>query len=142
MDPDLLDIGDVAARTGVTVAALRHYESVGLIESTARRGLRRQFPPEVLLRLALIQVCAESGFTLAEIRDLLDHGQDWRRDAETKLAELRERRARIDVAITGIEHALRCPVEPIVDCPHFSAILDTVVPDATRASTGTVPPAG
>ena len=46
-----LDIGEVAARTGIKPSALRYYEEAGLIASVSRHGLRRQFPPEVLLQL-------------------------------------------------------------------------------------------
>lgn len=57
-----LDIGEVAARTGVMPSASRHYEAIGLIASVARHGLRRQFPPEVLLQLKLISMGSRRAF--------------------------------------------------------------------------------
>ncbi|ENK5165791.1 MerR family DNA-binding transcriptional regulator, partial [Serratia marcescens] len=38
-----LDIGAVARLSGVAPSALRHYEKKGLIASTGRHGLRRQY---------------------------------------------------------------------------------------------------
>src|SRR5262245_22462791 len=49
----LLDIGEVARRSGVPASTLRFYDEQGLIASVGRRGLRRLFEPEVLQRLAL-----------------------------------------------------------------------------------------
>ena len=49
----LLDIGEVAAQSGINPSALRYYEEAGLISSVSRHGVRRQFPPEVLLQLLL-----------------------------------------------------------------------------------------
>ncbi|MFD0637979.1 MerR family DNA-binding transcriptional regulator [Catenulispora yoronensis] len=40
-----LDIGEVAARSGLAPSALRFYEQRGLIESTGRNGLRRTYSP-------------------------------------------------------------------------------------------------
>ena len=39
----LLDIGEVARRSGVSVSTLRYYEEIGLIESVGRHGL----PPTI-----------------------------------------------------------------------------------------------
>jgi DNA-binding transcriptional MerR regulator len=44
----LLDISDVVVRSGLPASALRYYEEPGLISSVGRRGLRRQFGPQVL----------------------------------------------------------------------------------------------
>jgi DNA-binding transcriptional MerR regulator len=43
-----LDIAEVAHRAGVPASTLRFYEEKGLISSTGRRGLRRQYDPGVL----------------------------------------------------------------------------------------------
>jgi DNA-binding transcriptional MerR regulator len=45
-----LDIAEVAQRSGVPPSTLRYYEEKGLIASTCRRGLPRQFDPGVLER--------------------------------------------------------------------------------------------
>lgn len=66
-----LDIGEVAARTGIKPSALRYYEEAGLIASVSRHGLRRQFPPEVLLQLKMIAMGKSAGFSLEEIAGML-----------------------------------------------------------------------
>src|SRR3954447_4985069 len=62
---DLLSIGEVSERTGVTVSALRFYETQGLIWSTRSAGGQRRFPREVLRRIAFIRVAQQIGLSLA-----------------------------------------------------------------------------
>ena len=66
-----LDITEVAQRSGVAASTLRFYEQKGLIASIGRRGLRRQFAPGVLERLAVIALLGRpSGFSLKEIASM------------------------------------------------------------------------
>ncbi len=69
---DVLTIGEVATRTGVATSALRFYESVGLITAARSPGGQRQFPREVLRRVAFIKVAQTVGLELEEIRASLD----------------------------------------------------------------------
>ena len=62
-----LDIGEVAQRAGIPASTLRFYEEKGLVASVGRRGLRRQYDPDVLERLALIALGRSAGFSLGEI---------------------------------------------------------------------------
>ena len=72
----ILDIGEVAERSGVPPSTLRYYEEVGLIRSLGRHGLRRQFDADVLLRLSLIELGKTAGFSLTEIAGMF--GKDGR----------------------------------------------------------------
>ena len=62
-----LDIAEVSRRAGLPASTLRYYEERGLIASVGRAGLRRQFDPGVLQRLALIALGRTAGFSLDEI---------------------------------------------------------------------------
>lgn len=63
----LIDIAEVARRSGVAASTLRYYEEKGLIRSIGRHGLRRVFNASVLDQLALIALGRVAGFTLDEI---------------------------------------------------------------------------
>lgn len=67
---DLMTIGELARAAGVTLRALRFYQSKGLLSPT-RSGHGRVFGPEDRGRLMLILQGKRLGFTLHEIRDLL-----------------------------------------------------------------------
>jgi len=100
VDPDeLLPIGAVAQRSGLSVSALRFYEDHGLVTAIRTPGGQRRYPRDVLRRLAVIRAAQEVGFTLDQIRSMLgelpdDHRvsrEDWRRLAEGWRPQLDER---------------------------------------------------
>ena len=107
-----LDIGEVAERSEVKPAARRHYEAVGLIASVSRHGLRRQFPPEVLLQLALIGLCKSAGFSLREMTAMFGRNGMPDLPRETLRAKAAEVGRRID-ELTALRETLR----HIADCP-------------------------
>ena len=96
MERGSLSIGTVARSAGVRPSAIRYYESVGLIASSARVSGRRVYSPEVLNTLALIRFAQDAGFSLLEIRHVLDGferrtppSKRWREVSERKLQEVR-----------------------------------------------------
>ncbi|WP_238109298.1 helix-turn-helix domain-containing protein [Yoonia sp. I 8.24] len=122
----LLDIGEVAERSGVSASGLRYYEKRKLIESVARNGLRRQYEPDVLQELALITLAKSAGFALDEVgavlrrpgapiiprNTLLDRADSLERQAE-RLVNL----ARM------LRHVSNCPHENHFDCARFLKLL-------------------
>lgn len=68
----LLKIGEVATRSGLQVSAIRYYESLGLLPVPQRIHNHRVFEASVLPRLDFIRTAQRIGFTLVEIRTLLD----------------------------------------------------------------------
>jgi len=70
--PSRLRIGQVAAQSGVSVDTLRYYERLGLLPVSARTdGGYRLYDPWVLDRLAFIKRAQSFGFTLDEIKQML-----------------------------------------------------------------------
>jgi MerR family redox-sensitive transcriptional activator SoxR len=69
---DHLSIGQVAARSGITVSALHFCEREGLIVSIRTPGNRRRSTRDVLHRLAFIRATQRAGIALADIREALD----------------------------------------------------------------------
>lgn len=67
----MLTIGQVAERSGLTVATLRYYESRGLLVATRTAGNQRRYAPHVLRRLAFVTAAQRVGLDLAEIGALL-----------------------------------------------------------------------
>jgi DNA-binding transcriptional MerR regulator len=64
-------ISDLSAEFGVTARALRFYEDEGLIAPT-RSGLSRIYSKRDRARLAWIMRAKNVGFSLSEIRDMID----------------------------------------------------------------------
>ncbi|MDE3200638.1 MAG: redox-sensitive transcriptional activator SoxR, partial [Acidobacteriota bacterium] len=94
-----LGVGEVAARSGVTISALHFYESEGLIHSRRNEGNHRRYGREVLRRIAVIKAAQRTGIPLARIREALNAlperrtptAEDWHRLSASWRAELNER---------------------------------------------------
>lgn len=122
----LLDIGEVAARSGIKASALRYYEEAGLISSVSRHGLRRQFLPDVLLRLRLISMGKSAGFSLTEIAAMFgsDGAPDLPRDVLHQKAERIDRQIRELSALRDtLRHVADCPAPSHMECPSFRRLV-------------------
>lgn len=65
-------VGQVARRSGLSVATLHFYERNGLISSTRSAGNQRRYHRDTLRRLAFIRAAQRVGISLAAIREALD----------------------------------------------------------------------
>lgn len=69
----LMQIGDVAERTGLSLPTVRHYEDVGLLPEAERSpGGFRLYTDAAVERLLLIKQMKPLEFTLEEMREVLD----------------------------------------------------------------------
>ena len=126
-----LKIGELSARSGLTVDALRYYERVGLVPRARRTtGGFRVYPAAVTERLRFIKQAQANGLTLAEIRELLgfrDRGGRERcrqvqrllarkiEELDAKMIHLQEFRRTLEAYMQECERAQRqatdeCPV--------------------------------
>lgn len=118
MTADLLSIGEVATTTGLSVSAVRYYDEIGLISETTRVGGKRRFSPETIGRVSFVKRSQEAGFSLEEIGLILDDADGgWRRLVDDKLAELVERRNRLDVVIETLTEMRACGCQAVANCP-------------------------
>jgi DNA-binding transcriptional MerR regulator len=100
-------IGDLAREFGVTLRTLRFYEDRGLI-SPRRSGMTRLYNEKARARLALILKGKHLGFTLTEIRAMLESeegGGDLKLTPEQiveQIAHLEQQKIDIDKAIAEL----------------------------------------
>src|SRR5262245_5015396 len=122
-----LGIGELARRTGLATSALRYYERLGLLVPDGRAHGRRYYGPASAERIALIRLCQDAGFTLAEIRAFIAAGSrrnpSWTRLMEAKRQELEASIVHAKRAKALIEHALACRHRELSMCPNFRAAL-------------------
>ena len=68
---DLLPIGNLARRTGLSVSTIRFYEERGLVQPHRTGGNQRRFLRSDIRRLSFILIAQRLGLSLAEIQDAL-----------------------------------------------------------------------
>src|SRR5829696_7408500 len=120
MPDDFLSIGELATRTGTAASALRYYEQLGLVRPLRRESGRRLYAPSAVQLVGVVSLLQEVGFTLREVRRLLDSPSSapvWRELATRKLGDVDRQIGKARAAREAIEHALSCPKERILDCP-------------------------
>ena len=119
---DELTIGEVARRVGLRPSALRYYESVGILPPPRRISGQRRYEATVLQRVAMIQLAQRAGFTIAEIRLLLEQSGDtapstlWHAFAPTKLAEIDAVVAEAQRRRGVLEAGLDCHCQTLDEC--------------------------
>jgi DNA-binding transcriptional MerR regulator len=132
-----LDIGEVAARSGVPASTLRFYEEKGLIASIGRRGLRRIFSASVLERLTLIALGRQAGFHLDEIARIFRSDGSIRIDRKklaAKAEELERTIQKLSALRKGLIHAAACPAPSHMECPTFRRMLRAAPASASGGS--------
>src|SRR5918994_5884723 len=132
-----MSIGKVAQRAGVRPSTLRYYESIGVLPPPGRENGRRRYDGEVLRkvldRLAVVRVAQQAGFTISDIRRLVDGfsedtppSERWRVHAREKLPEVEALVERAFGMTKLLERGLRCECLRLEDC----ALVGRGAPDA------------
>ena len=101
---DLLPIGELARRTGLSVSAIRFYEGKGLVEPIRTSGNQRRFLRSDIRRLSFILICQKLGLALSEIEEALarlpqgrtPNAADWKQISGAV-------RQRVDAEIAALE---------------------------------------
>jgi MerR family mercuric resistance operon transcriptional regulator len=130
-----LTIGKIAQQVGIGVETVRFYTREGLIPEPPRRGFSfREYPPETVARLQFIQNAKQLGFSLKEIRELLElrvvgnvtcadvrlRATHKIADIETRIRDLQRMRKALMVLSDACQGA-----GPVSDCPileHLSQV--------------------
>ena len=64
---DLISIGQLAQRVGVSVSAVRFYETRGLVSASRNGAGQRRFLRSDVRRISFVLIAQKLGFTIAEI---------------------------------------------------------------------------
>ena len=139
----MMDIAEVAKRSGVPASTLRFYEEKRLISSVGRHGIRRVFNTSVLERLALIALGRAAGFSLDEIARMLGTKGSPDIDRElliNKADELDRRIGKLTAMRDGLRHAAVCSAPSHMECPKFRRLLGLAASGAINSDGKRKPP--
>jgi MerR family transcriptional regulator, redox-sensitive transcriptional activator SoxR len=110
-----LSIGEVAQRTGLRASALRYYESVGVLPAPRRVSGQRLYDAIIFKHVRLIQAAQKAGFSIEEIKTLLDSSETGKPYAE-RLQELAQRKLREVEKLIADAQAMKQILEAGLDC--------------------------
>lgn len=124
-------IGDLSRRTGCNIETIRYYERIGLMPKPPRRGRYRSYAEADVARLGFVRRARELGFTLQEVRALLDfakagQGTTCAEVRDLAAAHLKDIRARL-ADLRRMERALAdsvraCDAGQNPGCPLIEAL--------------------
>lgn len=113
-----MKIGELALRSGLAASKIRFYEAQGLIRKVRRQANGyREYPPEVLQTLSIIQCAQQAGFSLEELRALVpaSESESWDHaemiaSLERKIGQIESMQARLaqsKLQLLGVVNSIR-----------------------------------
>lgn len=125
---DLLAVGEVAKRAGVSVPTLRYYEQRGLIASTRSGGNQRRYPRHVLRRLAFVAAAQHVGLSLDQIAttlatlptDQAPTRRDWTRLSAPWRRLVAERIRELEALQDSLDGCIGCGCLSLTRCALFN----------------------
>ncbi len=124
-----LKIGEISARTGVSVATLRFYESKGLIHAERNVSGHRVFLRSSIRRVSFILIAQQFGFSLRRIQAALstlpDHRtptkNDWAKLSAEFSADIDRRIADLERMKSALTGCMRCGCLSLEHCALYNA---------------------
>ncbi|MFP5397699.1 MAG: Cu(I)-responsive transcriptional regulator [Gammaproteobacteria bacterium] len=129
-----MNIGQAAAATGVSAKMIRHYERVGLVPAASRTEAGyRQYTERDLNTLRFIRHSRDLGFSLEQIRELLDLWQNRSRSSRQVRALAEAHIAQIDQKLSDLQ-GVRATLAHLVHCCHGDDRPDCPIIDRLEGS--------
>ena len=137
---ELLTIGELAARTGLTVSAVRFYEAKGLVHPIRTSGNQRRFLRADIRRVSFALIAQQLGFTLPQIAAelaKLPEGQapsaaDWKRISRGFRQVIETRVAQLQRTLDDLDGCIGCGCLSLRKCALYN-------PDDRAAKNGAGP---
>ena len=120
-------IGDVSKQLNIPSSTIRYYEKEGLIDLQSRVSGRRDFDQKSLFSLQFIQLAQAAGFTISEMKLLLETyrmkpnvSEMWMDMAKTKQKSIRKQIQDLKRMDQVLEKLIDCNCETIGECVEFA----------------------
>ena len=135
-----LTIGDLSARTGLAVSAIRFYETHGNVHPLRNAGGHRRYDKADLRRLSFAMIAQRLGFALADIAAHMAHlpthkapsKADWTRISTTMRTDIETRITQLETLRDKLDGCIGCGCLSLDACALYN-------PDDTVAAFGTGP---
>ncbi len=133
----LMTIGQVAQATGVTTPTLRYYEEEGILSPTTRsRAGYRLYDAQAVEQLRFIRSAQAVGFTLDDIRTLLNLDATGTKSCQAEVQHLLEQRlAEVDEKMKDLKRVQVALGRALDECRHSNgecAVIKRIRPTRKR----------
>lgn len=126
---DLLSIGELAQRTGLSVSAIRYYEDKGLVEPWRTGGNQRRYPRSDIRRLSFILIAQRLGLSLGEIEEAMKrlpqgrtpNAADWKRISGTIRQRIDAQIAQLEKVREDLDGCIGCGCLSLKKCALYNA---------------------
>lgn len=137
---ELLTIGELAARTGLSVSAVRFYERKGLVHPIRTAGNQRRFLRADIRRVSFALIAQQLGFTLPQIAAELGKlpegsapsAADWKRISRGFRQVIETRVAQLQRTLDDLDGCIGCGCLSLRKCALYN-------PDDRAAANGAGP---
>jgi MerR family redox-sensitive transcriptional activator SoxR len=137
---EVLAIGDLAARTGLSVSAIRFYEAKGLVQAFRTGGGQRRFLRSDIRRLSFALIAQQLGLTIPQIAAELaklpqgrtPSAADWRRISVSFRKVIDDRIAALQRTRDTLDGCIGCGCLSLAKCALYN-------PGDRAANSGTGP---
>jgi MerR family redox-sensitive transcriptional activator SoxR len=148
---ELLTIGQLASRTGISVSAVRFYEVKGLLRSIRTDGNQRRFLRSDIRRISFALIAQQLGLTIPQIAlelAKLPEGRtptsaDWTRISKGFRAVIEQRVAQLQRTLEDLDGCIGCGCLSLKKCalynPDDRAAADGAGPRVLLESRGSMP---
>jgi len=112
-------INELSKRTGLSIHTLRYYENYGLFNGECDENVKtnnyRNYDESLLERIDIIKGAKEVGFTLSEIKNLLDSWFNNQLSQEKKLEAVNRKVTEIDDKMRQLKQVKKLLIQCIKD---------------------------
>jgi MerR family copper efflux transcriptional regulator len=137
-----MNIGQAAGATGVSAKMIRHYEGLGLLPPAPRtESGYRQYSGRDVNMLRFIRHARDLGFSLEQVRELLDLWQNRRRSSRQVKALAEAHIAELDAKLADLQ-AMRATLAHLVHCCHGDDRPDCPIIESLESDQPVLPAAG
>ncbi len=126
---DVLPIGELARRTGLSVSAIRYYEDQRLIDPLRTGGNQRRYLRADIRRLSFILIAQKLGLSLGEIGEALrglpqgrtPDARDWARISGAIRERIDAEMARLAKVREDLDGCIGCGCLSLTKCALYNA---------------------
>ncbi|HUX19340.1 MAG TPA: heavy metal-responsive transcriptional regulator [Acidithiobacillus sp.] len=133
-------IGRLAREAGLAAETLRYYERIGLIQPVQRtQSNYRLYDGEAESRLRFIRRAQNLGFSLAEVKELLDIGSSAENDMGEVKALTEQKIVEIDLKIADLQRMRTALAQRVECCPGHGSVANCPILASLADAEGATP---